>query len=739
MKRQYRFVYVLCGLYALGSLAANVRTSRAQEEDAPAQPPQAQGRGALVSIPLPIPGGNAELVKAKITRAVERLTDSAQPGGERPVLVLELKPAASTSGESTSFEAALTLALYLMEDISSVQTVAYLPQTVKGHGVLVAMACEQIVMAPDAEIGEAGITAARAERINPIMVDSYRHVAVQRGTIPEWLAVGMLDPSVEVLKVKLEDGTPQFVTGDELEQLKEEHEVAEEEAVIRRGTLGNFAGREASQLGFVKYLTDDRDDLAAAFGLPPSALVEGQATLGEWKPVWVEVDGPITPRKERQLANIVGEQRQRGVNWIGVRLNSDGGDIEACLAMAQTLARQDPSEIRTVAFVPVGAAGGAALVALACEQVVMTPEATLGGNFEPISEELLPQAEEIIRSSLAKQTQHPWSVLSAFIQPNMEVVPYRHKETGRVRYMSSIERDEQPDSESWQKSGEAITTPGEVLTLSSARAKDLGLVWQVVQNGQDINHIFGFQQDPPLVKPNWALELVEALAAPGFAILLLVIGGVGLYIELQTPGLGLGGFIASVAFLLFFWSKFLDNSAGWLEVLLFVSGLCFMLLEVFVLPGFGVFGFGGGLMIIASLILASQTFVLPHSRGEMAELRNSLMVVTASGLCTIAAALALRRFLPHAPLFGRLMLHPPEAEEKDELEYREVVADFSDLVGQVGRATTHLRPAGRAEIGGELIDVIAEGEPIERGTAVQVVFAKANRVLVRPVDAGEQA
>jgi membrane-bound serine protease (ClpP class) len=118
----------------------------------------------------------------------------------------------------------------------------------------------------------------------------------------------------------------------------------------------------------------------------------------------------------------------------------------------------------------------------------------------------------------------------------------------------------------------------------------------------------------------------------------------------------------------------------------------------------------------------------------MAELRDSLMVVAASGVGTIAAALSLRRFLPHAPMFNRLMLNPLAADERDELEYREVVADYSYLVGQIGRATTHLRPAGRAEIGGELIDVVAEGEPIDRGAAVQVVFAKANRVLVRPVD-----
>lgn len=730
---------VLCALCVSGAVGGVFSTSSAQQDDATQELVEKTNQnGGLVTVPLPIPGDDAELVKTKIERAVERLSELTRPGGERPVLVLELQPTGpSAFGESTSFEAALSLARYLTSnEIASVRTVAYLPQTVKGHAVLIAMACEQIVMAPQAEIGEAGIAEQDAQTIDPFIADFYRYIARSRGTVPEPLAMGMLDASLEILKVKTDDGAVQYVTSEELEELKETHTIVDSETVVRPGTLGNFVGREARQLGFAKHLPESHDELAAALRLPPSALVEDQATLGEWRPVFIDVEGPITPRKARQVANMVAEQRdRRGVNWIGVRIQSNGGDIEACLSMADTLARQDPAQLRTVAFVPIEASGGAALVALACDQLMMKPEATLGGSsFEPVDPDVLPQAVATIQSSLSKRLDHSWSILAAFVDPQIEVVPYRHRQTGRVRYMSPAERDVQDDSDRWQKAGDPITTPGQPLELSAARAKELGLVWQVVQNADDLSHIFGFEKEPPTVEPNWALELVEALAAPGFAILLLVVGFVGLYIELQTPGLGLGGFIASVAFLLFFWSKFLDNSAGWLEVLLFVSGLCFMLLEVFVLPGFGIFGFGGGLMIIASLVLASQTFILPHSAREMGELRNSLVVVTAAGLGTIAAALALRRYLPRAPMFNLLMLNPPEADERVELEDREVVADFSDLVGQQGLTTTPLRPTGRAEISGELIDVIAEGGFIDRGTPVEVVFARANRVLVRPVD-----
>ena len=86
-------------------------------------------------------------------------------------------------------------------------------------------------------------------------------------------------------------------------------------------------------------------------------------------------------------------------------------------------------------------------------------------------------------------------------------------------------------------------------------------------------------------------------------------------------------------------------------------------------------------------------------------------------------------------MFRTLLLNPPADDELADLDYRESVADFSHLVGQQGTATTNLMPAGKAEFDGQLVDVIAEGMPIDRGQAVVVVKARGNRVLVRAVEA----
>ena len=216
--------------------------------------------------------------------------------------------------------------------------------------------------------------------------------------------------------------------------------------------------------------------------------------------------------------------------------------------------------------------------------------------------------------------------------------------------MSPAELAEQPDRADWRR-GETVVAAGERLSLSSDRADELGIAWHVVEQFDDLTSLYGFTEPPRTAQPNWALELVEALGSPGFTAILLVICIMGVYLELNAPGMGIGGFVATVAMLLFFWSKFLNGTADWLEVMLFVMGVVFVLMELLVLPGFGIFGLGGGLMIVAALVLASQTFILPKTDLQLIELRNSLSVVAGSGVVCLGLGMLLRQYLPHSPFF----------------------------------------------------------------------------------------
>jgi membrane-bound serine protease (ClpP class) len=84
-------------------------------------------------------------------------------------------------------------------------------------------------------------------------------------------------------------------------------------------------------------------------------------------------------------------------------------------------------------------------------------------------------------------------------------------------------------------------------------------------------------------------------------------------------------------------------------------------------------------------------------------------------------------------MFNRMMLAPPTPEELSVINRREAVARFEHLVGMQGVTTTPLLPSGKAQIGDELVDVIADGEVIERNQPVRVVEVRGNRVLVRQV------
>jgi membrane-bound serine protease (ClpP class) len=510
--------------------------------------------------------------------------------------------------------------------------------------------------------------------------------------------------------------------------------VSPPETIKPAGSMGSFKGREISNYTTV-LLASDPKALARGLAVRPEAVVEDPSLVGGRRSVILNVDGPVTPRVARQLDTLItSETRDRGANWVGVRIDSTGGELVDCLRVADRLAGFD-ADVQTVAYVPVNASGGAALVALACDQVVMHPEAHLGGKGTiDLDRKMLDAGIESIRASLAKSSGRGWSILAATIDPDIELYTYQNTQTGDVRHFSPEEASEQPNSDDWRK-GARIKPAGELLELDSKRALELGVASHVVDSFDELKQLYGFERDPRVAQPNWAQELVDALASPGLAFVLLVIGFVGIYVELHTPGLGAGAFVAALAFLLFFWSNFLNGTAGWLEVLLFLGGLLFLLIEMLVLPGFGIFGLGGGLMMLASLVLASQTFVLPQSDSELKELRHSLTLVAAATLCVVVAAVTLRRYLPQAPVFRTLLLNPPAEEDLIDLDHREALADFSYLIGQQGVATTNLMPAGKADFDGRLVDVIAEGLPIERGQAVVVTKARGNRVMVHAADA----
>ena len=149
----------------------------------------------------------------------------------------------------------------------------------------------------------------------------------------------------------------------------------------------------------------------------------------------------------------------------------------------------------------------------------------------------------------------------------------------------------------------------------------MGVADRVINNIEDIAATFGIDseqiqdiQRPPLSR--FLTSLANNTILMGF---LFMVGTWCLISEITTPGLGVPGFVALVTLTIFFWAQIHNDTAGILELLLFIIGVISLVLEIYVIPGFGIFGFGGIVLVFTSLILATVNFMIPSSNFEWNE------------------------------------------------------------------------------------------------------------------------
>ena len=726
-------VWLLLGLP--GFLPAQNETPVNPAAETPAPPPaetsveperdpeDSKATAWRMRLTLPI----TEKTYKQVRRFAVTALDNASESGQRPVLILEfhVPPGQGEFGRGSEFGASYQLAEYLSGGkLAAATTVAFIPTTIQGHAVLVAMACDEIIMAPDAEIGEAG---ADEDTITNTIRFTYEDIASRKRRVPSGAAVALVDPALELLRVETEYST-EYVTREQLAELKEKKHAIDgsEEILIRAGEPGRFTGREARRHGFTSYLGENLRDVARAMNLRPESVREDPAMGANWVAARVDLVGPITGEAINRVQRMIEDAiRERGVNFICLWLDTEGGAPAESARLAVFLATSlDAADVRTVAYVPERAGADAALIALACDELVMGPRAVLGGNWEPpLADEQVQQLSQTIRESIAPGKSRSWSLPTAMVDPELDVYAYQRLEDAKyIEYFSEEEAAEQTDPDAWEK-GKAITTQDSPLSVTGNVATELWLANHEAENFTQFKQHYGLENDPALLEPSWADFLIEALASPPVAIFLLVIGFAALYVELQAPGIGVGGFCAAVCFIIFFWSRFLGGTAGWLEVLLFLGGVCFLLVEIFVLPGFGIFGLGGGLMVLASIVLASQTFILPNTTEQLEQLKGSLFVLTGAGIGSIVLIVMIQRWLP--------TLSP--AGEAREAVRHEILVDYDDLLGSRGITTTQLTPSGKARFDDRMVDVITECEVVERGREIEVVEVRGNRVFVRPI------
>ena len=668
----------------------------------------------VVPVRLPLTGTRDTQVEAAVLRRLGQLRDQAP---QRGTLVLRFDAVDGESAGGSDFGRALELARFLVDErLAGVKTVAWLPEGASGHAVLVALACDEIAMPADAVLGPATGT---GDQPDEAVRTAYRLTAARRRTVPPAVAEAFVDPAVRVVRASTDDGE-QFVGEAELEALRNRSAVIKVEP-LQPAPLA-FDGRRGRELGFVRILARTPAELARGLGVAEQDLAADPALDGGWRPAMVSLTGAVGPEAVARLRGRIERAIADGSNFIWLRIESAGGAPEQSLVLANWLSSLDPTSVKTVAYVPREARGDAALVALACDELVMHPGATIGGEgAAAISGRRADSIVAAWRGGVAKLRNRSWSLPAALVVPGITVHRAEEQGSGRVDYFSDAELAGRDDRDSWRL-GPAIGTGP--FALDGRRAEELAVAAHVVDDAEGVRQAYGIEGRVAVAEPGWADRLLEALASPSLAWLLLMIGATGLYIELKTPGIGFGGFVSMVAFIVYFWSQYLNGTSGWLEVMLFIAGVICVAAEIFVLPGFGVLGLGGGLLVIASIVLASQSFVLPVNDYQIRQMQWSLLGILGAALGVALLGFLLRRWLPATPILRNVVLAPPEDVGLDDL--------LDELVGRIGTTTTRLAPAGKARIGDSVRDVASDGPLIEPGMAVRVVDVRGGRVIVHP-------
>lgn len=681
---------------------------------------------------------------ARVTNVAQDLLQKAAQEDREAVLVLEIQPGTSPFHHVQALSRLLTSSA-----LERVRTVAWVPQTVTGPNVLLALSCREIVLHPEAELGDIS----RGQPLEPEDLQLALAIPQKRlnNRISTALVQAMCDPAVQLWRVRLRrEGNlleTRTATRDELEALRNAGLAIESAEVIKEaGVLGVFRGSTARTLEIlVHHTAENRPDVAALYHLPREALREPPAELAYRKVRLIRLEGVITTLLETFIERQIDRAVRDGAELLIFEIDSPGGELLASTNLAKTIAALETRRIRTVAYVPEQAISGAAIVALGCDEIYMHPTAKLGdagpigigpgGQFERAPEKVLSLLKVDLRH-LAERKGRPVALAEAMADRQMKVFQVTHRDSGRVWYLS--EQELQAGGGEWLPGPQVRELNGELLlTVDGRRAHELLLAERPVNDFEDLRARLGLPAEMRLVavEKTWVDTLVFVLNRPFFTVLLFVLGLSCLYLEFQFPS-GLFGILSALSFALFFWSRFLGGTAGWLEVILFLLGAGCLAIELFIVPGFGVFGVSGIVMILASIVMASQTFGNWEPNADWYQLGRSLgLFVTAVATVGILGLL-LGRFLPHVPLLEGALLTPPQPHD-DEVKLRlpgdvdESRASAYALLGKSGTTVTFLRPAGKARIEGRLVDVVSEGPFIPEGAEVDVVEVSGNRVVVR--------
>jgi membrane-bound serine protease (ClpP class) len=467
----------------------------------------------------------------------------------------------------------------------------------------------------------------------------------------------------------------------------------------------------------------------------------------------IPVQGDIAPSLVTFVRREARKALAEGAEFIIFEIDTFGGRVDSALQITSFI--MSIRNAKTVAWVrnsdtSMGVSWSAgALIALSCSEIYMASGTSMGaaapvtigadGNTEGTGEKTVAAVRSQI-AALAERNGYPVGIALAMVDYDVELWEVSVDGASRVLTLTELERLEKEGTAVVERL-QVISAPGKLLSLTAGEAFRYGLSKGIADDRPALLATLGAVEEAGESNPSaWDMIISLLVSAPVQGVLILI-GLVMVFMEIQTPGFGIFGTVAVICFLGVFGSSALLGRVGSLELILFIVGIGLLAVEIFVLPGFGVAGISGLVLIGLSLLFSMQDFVIPRFDWEWALMGRNAVVVTLGIIAAITGIAVIALLGPKTKLFDRLTLNTritgtaggPDPDGAA-LEVRGALPDEEDyagLTGKTGTAASSLRLSGRAEIEGRQYSVESDGAFIEPGTAITVVKVRGSRIVVR--------
>lgn len=428
----------------------------------------------------------------------------------------------------------------------------------------------------------------------------------------------------------------------------------------------------------------------------------------------VDIKDEIGPEVWRLVRKSFDRAEEENAKYILIHMNTYGGMVVYADSLRSLILN---SKKPVWVFIDNNAASAGALIAIACDRIYMREGANIGA------------ATVVNQSGKAmpdKYQSYMRSMIRATAQAQGRDTIVRGRDTV-YRWKRDPHIAEAMVDESIYIKG--VSDSGKIVTFTPAEAKQHGFCDGIAESVEDV---LAREQVSDYVIESYTPSAMDRVI--GFLInpivqgllIMLIVGGI--YFELQTPGIGFPLIAALTGCLLYFAPLYLEGLAGYWEIIVFIIGVVLLLLEIFVIPGFGITGISGIILIVTALVFAGIDQVSFEFAGDFVQaLVRSLFLVVSSAVI----ALFLSMWLGAKFLGSKRWAFALHAEQRPEEGYVGVDMQGRQEIGKTGCTVTDLRPAGKVEIGTELFDAVSLlGDYIEKGSEVVVKKYQSGQLYV---------